>query len=90
MIIETTRLGDFSPVKNAEGVDSAVTCRADQQRLFAQWLTDVGVSVEKDSEGVPLRKIEVSPLFGYDLETFRESWEKRGLDTDFSQDTYIE
>jgi UDP-N-acetylglucosamine/UDP-N-acetylgalactosamine diphosphorylase len=90
MIIETTRLGDFSPVKNAEGVDSAVTCRADQQRLFAQWLDEVGVSVEKDSEGVPLRKIEVSPLFGYNLETFRESWKKRGLKVDFSQDAYIE
>jgi len=90
MIIETTRLGDFSPVKNAEGVDSAVTCRADQQRLFAQWLDEVGVSVEKDSEGVPLRKIEVSPLFGYNLETFRESWKNRGLKVDFSQDAYIE
>ncbi len=90
MIIETTRLGDFSPVKNAEGVDSAVTCREDQQRLFAQWLDEVGISVEKDNEGVPLRKIEVSPLFGYNAETFRESWEKRGLELDTSQDIYIE
>lgn len=90
MIIETTRLGDFSPVKNAEGVDSAITCRADQQRLFAQWLEDVGVAVEKDGECVPLRKIEVSPLFGYNSETFRESWEKHSPELDFSQDTYLE
>ncbi len=89
MIIETTRLGDFSPVKNAEGVDSAITCREDQQRLFTQWLEGVGVLVEKDEDGVPLKKIEVSPLFAYNEETFRESWKNQGAGYDFSKDTYI-
>lgn len=90
MIIETTRLGDFSPVKNAKGVDSADTCRADQQKLFADWLANEGVAVERDEKGVPVHKIEVSPLFGYNSETFSESWGSRRPQVDFTQDVYIE
>ncbi len=90
MIIETTRLGDFSPVKNAEGVDSAESCRADQQRLFAQWLMQKGVEVESDELGVPINKIEISPLFGYNYESFAESWERRGPEFDLSKEAYIE
>ncbi len=90
MIVETTRLGDFSPVKNAEGVDSPATCQADQQRLFAQWLEEAGVAIKKDADGVPLKRLEVSPLFAYNSETFHEAWNQRSTEYDFSQDTYIE
>ena len=31
------RADDFSPVKNAEGLDSPKTCREDQMRQFARW-----------------------------------------------------
>jgi len=89
VIMETTRLGDFSPVKNAEGVDSPSTCRKDQQRLFANWLRKAGVEVELDSEGVPVRALEVSPLFGYDSESFIESWNRLSAPVDFSGDVYI-
>ncbi len=89
VIVETTRLGDFSPVKNAEGVDSPETCRADQQRLFASWLRGVGVDVEVDEEGVPTRLIEISPLFGYDFESFKDSWNTLERELDFSQELYL-
>ena len=89
VIVESTRLGDFSPVKNAEGVDSAKSCRADQQRLFAQWLMAEGVELELDEEGVPVHKLEVSPLFGYDAESFSESWKRLGESVDFSKDVYL-
>lgn len=90
VIVESTRLGDFSPVKNAEGVDSPDSCRADQQRLFAHWLALEGVEVALDADGVPLRKLEVSPLFGYDPESFSESWSQLAEKADFSSDVYLE
>ncbi len=76
VVIETARADDFSPVKNAEGVDSPATCRADQMRQFGRWLAASGVPVPGDSTGLPDFSLEVSPLFGYDEETFREAWSR--------------
>ncbi|MBW7895311.1 MAG: UDPGP type 1 family protein [Opitutaceae bacterium] len=76
VVIETLRADDFSPVKNAEGVDSPATCRADQQRQFARWLRAHGAEVPVDATGLPACTIEVSPLFGYDEDTFAASWRK--------------
>jgi UDP-N-acetylglucosamine/UDP-N-acetylgalactosamine diphosphorylase len=76
IVIETARADDFSPVKNAEGVDSPKTCREDQLRQFARWLRGAKVMTEVDATGLPAQTIEVSPLFGYDQETFTESWGK--------------
>ncbi len=75
-VIETNRADDFSPVKNAEGVDSAATCRADQLRQFARWLRRAGAAVPVDSTGLPEFALEISPLFGYDEDSFMESWSR--------------
>ena len=74
IVIETARADDFSPVKNAEGVDSPQTCADDQLRQFARWLKGAGAAVETDATGRPKCAVEVSPLFGYDAETFTERW----------------
>jgi UDP-N-acetylglucosamine/UDP-N-acetylgalactosamine diphosphorylase len=74
VVIETARADDFSPVKNAEGVDSPATCRDDQLRQFSRWLRGSGATVPTDASGKPEFNLEVSPLFGYDEETFAESW----------------
>ena len=74
VVIETDRADDFSPVKNSEGVDSPATCRADQLRQFARWLRAAGAEVPTDATGLPELALEVSPLFGYDAETFSQSW----------------
>jgi UDP-N-acetylglucosamine/UDP-N-acetylgalactosamine diphosphorylase len=74
VVIETARADDFSPVKNAEGVDSPATCRDDQLRQFSRWLRGAGATVPTDASGKPDFNLEVSPLFGYDEETFAESW----------------
>lgn len=76
LVIETNRADDFSPVKNAEGVDSPATCRDDQLRQFARWLQAVGAVVETDASGRPKVELEVSPLFGYDEVSFAEAWKK--------------
>ncbi len=75
VVIETARADDFSPVKNAEGVDSPKTCREDQMRQFARWLKGAGAAVETDATGLPKVAVEISPLFGYDAETFTERWQ---------------
>jgi UDP-N-acetylglucosamine/UDP-N-acetylgalactosamine diphosphorylase len=74
IVIETARADDFSPVKNAEGVDSPKTCREDQMRQFGRWFRGAGATVETDASGLPKGNVEVSPLFGYDAETFAERW----------------
>jgi UDP-N-acetylglucosamine/UDP-N-acetylgalactosamine diphosphorylase len=76
VVIETARADDFSPVKNAEGVDSPATCRADQLRLFTRWLRQGGATVPTDPSGLPGFSLEVSPLFGYDEDSFAESWSR--------------
>jgi UDP-N-acetylglucosamine/UDP-N-acetylgalactosamine diphosphorylase len=74
VIIETLRADDFSPVKNAEGLDSPQTCRDDQLRQFARWLTANGAAVATDPSGRPAVTVEVSPLFGYDEDSFADAW----------------
>ncbi|HEY4990414.1 MAG TPA: UDPGP type 1 family protein [Opitutaceae bacterium] len=77
VVVETARADDFSPVKNAEGVDSPASCRADQLRQFTRWLRLGGATVPADGSGLPAMALEVSPLFGYDEDSFMESWSKR-------------
>jgi UDP-N-acetylglucosamine/UDP-N-acetylgalactosamine diphosphorylase len=75
-VIETLRADDFSPVKNAEGVDSPATCRDDQLRQFARWLRGAGARIRTDPTGKPEIAVEVSPLFGYDEGSFAECWSR--------------
>ena len=45
IVLETDRAEEFSPVKNAEGVDSPATSRRDQVRRAARWLRRDGHTV---------------------------------------------
>lgn len=90
VVIETARADDFSPVKNAEGVDSPQTCRDDQCRQFARWLKQAGETLATDTTGLPAVTLEVAPLFGYDEETFAEAWQKLPLKPAVSNDLYLE
>jgi UDP-N-acetylglucosamine/UDP-N-acetylgalactosamine diphosphorylase len=62
IVYETRREEEFSPVKNADGADSPATCKRDQLRRAARWLTAAGVSVPMNGED-PAATIEISPLF---------------------------
>lgn len=77
VVIETDRADDFSPVKNAEGLDSPKTCAEDQIRQFTRWVNAHGASVPVDSTGLPAFAFEVSPLFGYDEDSFAAAWQAR-------------
>ena len=89
LVIETRRADDFSPVKNAEGVDSPQTCRDDQVRQFVRWLQAGGVTVETDATGLPRGTLEVSPLFGYDEDSFAEAWKKHSPRPAVSDGLYL-
>lgn len=74
VIIEAARADDFSPVKNAEGVDSPQTCKDDQLRMFARWLKAAGVAVETDASGLPAVTFEISHTFAADQADFVAQW----------------
>ena len=71
-IIETARADEFSPVKNAEGVDSPKTARDDQLKQFARWAVAAGIDLKTDENGLPEIEFEVSPLFATSAEEFAE------------------
>ncbi|MDQ8193318.1 UDPGP type 1 family protein [Coraliomargarita sp. SDUM461004] len=74
VIIEAARADDFSPVKNAEGVDSPQSCKEDQRRMFARWLKAAGVSVDTDETGLPAITFEISHRFAADEADFIAQW----------------
>lgn len=74
VVIETRRADDFSPVKNAEGVDSPATCQADLLRQYARWVLAQGGELAVDETGLPRITFEVVPSFGYDEGSFAEGW----------------
>jgi UDP-N-acetylglucosamine/UDP-N-acetylgalactosamine diphosphorylase len=90
VVIETRRSDDFSPVKNAEGVDSPKSCREDQLRQFGRWLNENGAGVKTDSTGLPAVAVEVSPLFGYDEDSFADAWKKLSPKPVVKQGLYLE
>ena len=90
IVIETGRADDFSPVKNADGLDSPKTSREDQLRQFARWFKAAGVPIETDASGLPLITIEVSPLFGYDTDSFVERWNRLPIKPEIKDGLYLE
>ena len=90
LVIETLRADEFSPVKNAEGADSPLTCRQDQLRQFARWVRAAEGAVETDATGLPTVPFEVSPLFGYDEESFADSWRRLAVKPRIESGLYLE
>lgn len=76
IIIEAARGDDFSPVKNAEGVDSPKTCSEDQRRMFGRWLQSAGVDVRTDETKLPAVNFEISHRFAADQADFIAQWEQ--------------
>lgn len=73
LLMETAREEEFSPVKNAEGVDSAATARRDMSRRAARWLTAAGVSIAHGPDGEPAGVYEISPLAATEEAHVREA-----------------
>ena len=71
IVLEIDRTVEFSPVKNAVGLDSPATAQRDMIRLAAQWLEEAGVEVPRQPDGTPTYKVEVSPLAARNVEELR-------------------
>ena len=70
IVYTTERAEEFSPVKNADGVDSPATCRRDQIRRAARWLKAAGVETPTKA-GEPDATLEISPLYATSADQLR-------------------
>ena len=61
-ILETDRVEEFAPIKNAEGSDSPATSRDLQTERAARWLEHIGHPVPRKADGGVDAMIEISPL----------------------------
>lgn len=62
IVLETDRVEEFAPIKNATGADSASTCHALQSERSSRWLEQRGVRVARKADGSVDAVIEISPL----------------------------
>lgn len=64
IVVETDRIEEFAPIKNATGNDSPESCRAIQSQRALRWLDEAGLghAVPKTDKGLPACTIELSPL----------------------------
>ncbi len=68
ILLEASREEEFSPVKNATGVDSVESARRDMSLRAARWLEAAGTKIPRDGKGAPAGRFEISPLVALDAE----------------------
>ncbi len=71
IVLETDRIEEFAPIKNATGVDSPHTCTQIQTLRAARWLESCGILVPKKPDGSPDCTIEVNPAHATDASELR-------------------
>jgi UDP-N-acetylglucosamine/UDP-N-acetylgalactosamine diphosphorylase len=62
ILLETDRVEEFAPIKNATGVDSPETCRQIQTQRAARWLEAAGIRAPRRADGAVDAVLEISPL----------------------------
>ncbi|MDZ4755808.1 MAG: UDPGP type 1 family protein [Phycisphaerae bacterium] len=67
LVVETSRVEEFAPIKNATGDDSPASSHQLQSERAAQWLASIGVSVPRTNGGACNARIEISPLTALDV-----------------------
>jgi UDP-N-acetylglucosamine/UDP-N-acetylgalactosamine diphosphorylase len=72
IVLRQDRAECFSPVKNADGVDSPATARRDMVRRAARWLENCGVTVPRRPDGEPDAVIEISPTLALDAAELKD------------------
>lgn len=62
IVCETSRVEEFAPIKNADGVDSPASSHRLQSERHGRWLESRGVRVARRPDGTVDARIEISPL----------------------------
>lgn len=62
IVLETSRVEEFAPIKNADGADSPESSHRLQSERHGGWLESRGVRVPRRADGAVDARIEVSPL----------------------------
>ena len=62
IVLETQRIEEFGPIKNASGADSPATSHQLQSDRAGAWLESRGVKVPRGSDGHVQARIEINPL----------------------------
>jgi len=71
IILETLRSEEFSPVKNAAGVDSAESAREMIVARSAGWLESAGVTIPRKADGSVDCLIEIAPSFALERDDIK-------------------
>ncbi|GAB4554820.1 MAG: UDPGP type 1 family protein [Phycisphaerales bacterium] len=73
LVLETLRIEEFAPIKNAQGIDSPESSRLLQTARAAKWLEANGVEVPRRPDGAPDCTLEISPLTAMCPEDLRDA-----------------
>ncbi len=71
LVLETDRVEEFAPIKNASGVDSPESSKRLQSERAARWLAACGVEVPVDADGNPAVTLELSHLTAIEPDDLR-------------------
>lgn len=71
IILETSRVHEFAPIKNATGIDSPESSAQLQTQRAALWLDSVGIRIPRKPDGTIDCVIEISPLTALEPEDLR-------------------
>ena len=76
IIVEGLREDTFSPVKNAEGVDSPQSCKDAMSRQALRWLNKVEAQLNSDPSDETIVTLEMNFRFAMDESDFIDQWNK--------------
>lgn len=80
--LEIRRSGEYTPIKQFEGVNSVVAARASMSDYWAPWFEAAGYTVPRDAEGRCSVDLEVSPAFALSREAFVRKMKNKPLRLD--------
>ena len=80
--LEIRRSGEYTPIKQYDGVNSVVAARTSMSDYWAPWFEAGGYVVPRDAEGHCAVYLEVSPAFALSREEFVRKMQNKSLRLD--------